>query len=112
MMKNRNYSKRRNLVVASWNVRSLVESSGDVRVCRSRQLLGEKSEVVDRKLDLLAAELSRYGVSVAGLQETRWFGKDIWPAVGGWTLLHSGRPVPGAGEKLARQEGVGIMLDE
>jgi len=44
------------------------ESSGDVRVCHSRQLLGKRSEVVDRKL--VAAELSRHGVSVAGVQET------------------------------------------
>jgi len=42
---------------------------------------GRSLEVVDRKLDLLAVELSRYGVSVAGVQETRWFGKDMWPAV-------------------------------
>ena len=45
--------------MASWNVRTLVESSGDVRVCRKRQALGERSEVVDRKLDLLVGELKR-----------------------------------------------------
>ena len=54
-------------MVGTWNVRTLVEGSGDLRVCRKRQL-GEKSEVVDRKLDLLVKEVNRYGVSVAGIQ--------------------------------------------
>ena len=105
----KSYNRRSDLVVASWNVRTLVECSGDVRVCRKRP---ENSGVVDRKLDLLAAELKRYGVSVAGVQESKWFGKGIWPAAGGWTFLHSGRPVPEIGEKAVRHEGVGIILDE
>ena len=47
---------------------------------------------VNRKLMLLVAEL-RYKVSVAGIQDTKWFGADVWPATGG--LLHSGRSTPG-----------------
>ena len=46
-------------------------------------MLGERSEVVDRKLDLLVSELKRYRVSVAGIQENWWFGKDVWPAADG-----------------------------
>ena len=52
--------------------------------------VGVESNVVDRKLDLLVKETEHYGVSVAGIQETKWFGKDVWPATGGYTFLHSG----------------------
>ena len=55
----KNSRKLRTLVVGTWNVRTLVECSGDARVCRRRQLVGDRSEVVDRKLDLLAGELKR-----------------------------------------------------
>ena len=27
--------------------------------------------------------------SVVGIQETKWFGKDVWPAVEGFMFLHS-----------------------
>ena len=111
-MKKKRKNSRRDFIVGSWNVRTLVECSGDVRVCRKRQVLGERSEVVDRKLDLLVSELKRYRVSVAGIQESRWFGKDVWPAADGYTFLHSGRPLPEDGDVAARNEGVGILLDE
>ncbi len=66
-------------MVGTWNVRSLVEGSGGLRVCRKRYAACGHSESVDRKLDLLVKELERYGVSVAGIQESKWFGKDVWP---------------------------------
>ena len=50
-------------------------------------------------------------MSVAGIQEIKWFGKDVWP-VGGYIFLHSGRPLPGDQERASRNEGVGIALDE
>ena len=56
-------------------------------------------------------EVKRYGISVAGIQETKWFGKDVWPAAEGFTFLHSGRPLLANGEDAARNEGVGIMLN-
>ena len=87
-MKEKERNSRNDLIVGSWNVRTLVESSGDVRICQKQQLVGEKSEVIDRKLDLLAAELKRYGVSTAGIHESRWFGKDVWPVADGYTFLH------------------------
>ena len=37
----------------------------------------EKSGKIDRKTDFLVGELRKYGVSVAGIQETKWFGKDV-----------------------------------
>ena len=74
-------------------------------------MLDGRSEVVDRKLDLLVGEMKRYGVSVTGIQESRWFGREVWPAADGYTFLHSGRPLPGKDETVARNEGVGILLD-
>ena len=65
---------------------------------------------MDCKLDLLGKKLRHYGVSVAAIQETKWFGKDVWQA-DGHTFLHSGRPLPKDGEPV-RNEGVCILLDE
>lgn len=87
-------SSGRDLVVDSWNV----GSSGDVHGCRKWQVLEERSEAVDRKLDLLVGELKRYGVSVAGKQETRWFERNVWPAADGYTCLHSEMPLTGKSE--------------
>ena len=50
-------------------------------------------------------------MSVEGIHETKWFGKDIRP-VGGYTFLHSCRPLPGDQERASRNEGFGIALDE
>ena len=52
-------------------------------------------------------ELKRYRVSVAAIQETRWFGKDIWQA-DDFVFVHSGHPLPAEGEPALRNEGVGI----
>ena len=64
-----------NLTICSWNVRSLTEISGDIRI--SRRNGPPSNSTVDRKLDLLVGELKRYRVSVAGIQETKWFGSDV-----------------------------------
>ena len=107
-------NSRRCLTVGTWNVRTLVESVGDERICRKVNKPGNHRNdhgMVDRKLDLLARELKRYGVSIAGIQETKWFGNDVWPA-DGYTFLHSGRPLPSDQERAARNEGVGIALDK
>ena len=37
-------------------------------------MLGERSDVVDRKLDLLVGELKRYGGGAVGFGGGRWFG--------------------------------------
>ena len=70
----------------------MVECSGDGRVCRKRKVFGERCEAVNRKLDLLVGELKRYGVLLAGVQESKWFGKYAWPAAYGYTFLNSERP--------------------
>ena len=99
------------LFAASWNVRSLVEDSGDARVCRSTTTVPcHDIRTVDRKIDFLAAELTRCRIAVAGDQETKWFGSDVW-SVGKNTFLHSCRPLPADGEPRRRNEVVGIFLD-
>ena len=102
---------------ATWNVRTLVKNTGDDRrICRVRpnpkvcHLPSDGPHCVDRKLDLLVNELKKLNVAIAGMQETKWFGQDVWNA-DGYTLLHSGRTLPGDGESLLRNKGVGIVLD-
>ena len=118
-------TKSYRLSFATWNIRTLVESAGgDRRICRSRPQSQSQSHSeapptapptgphnVDRKLDFLVKELKRLGVSITGIQETKWFGKDIWTA-DGYTLLHSGRPLPNEDDPHSRNEGVGIILDK
>ena len=46
--------------------------------CRSRpRQAPDVSSVVNRKLDLMVTELRRYRVSVAAIQETKWYGRDV-----------------------------------
>ena len=99
--------KRRRITTKSWTVRSLVEDTGDPRVSRRSST---SHSGVDRKLDLLADELRVHGIDLASIQETRWFGNDVWPA-GACTFLHSGRPLPQDGQPARRNEGVGIFLN-
>ena len=99
----RKQERRRNcFAVGTWNVRTLVESTGDERVCRKRPVSvikpGNQCGDPDRKLNLVVRELRRYRVAVAGIQESKWFGSDVWPA-DGYTFLHSGRPLPSDQEK-------------
>ena len=99
-------------MIATWNVRSLVENAGDERICRKRPNEAlQNPNTVDRKSDLLVRELRRYQVSIGAVQETKWFGCNVWQA-DGHTLLHSGRSLPGNNENGARKEGIGILLDE
>ena len=37
-----------------------------------------KSVLVDRKAALMMHELSKCGVSMAGISEPKWFGKDLY----------------------------------
>ena len=66
---------------------------------------------MDRGLDFLTKELRRFGVAVAGIQETKWFGKDVWTSED-CVFLHSGRPLPAEGDPARRNEGVGIWLNK
>ena len=107
------------IAFATWNVHTVVENAGgDRRIGRSRAKPGPGPQVsdtsvdlhyMDRKLDFLVKELRRLGVVIAGIQETQWFGKDMW-TVDGYTLLHSGRTLPDETDPRVRNEGVGILL--
>ena len=64
-------NSRRCLTVGTWNVRTLVESVGDERICRKVNKPGNHRNdhgMVDRKLDLLARELKRYGYPSQGFR--------------------------------------------
>ena len=57
----------------------------------------------------LTKELRRPGVAVAGIQEAKWFGKDVWTSED-CVFLHSERLLPAEGDPARRNEGVGIWL--
>ena len=87
--------------VATGNVHSLVEDfGGDVRICHACPL----SSCLDKKFDFLAPEMKRYNLDISAVQETRWFGSDVW-TTGGYSMLHFGRTMP---EK--ERVGIGIIM--
>ena len=103
-------------MIATWNVRSLVENAGDVRICRKRPNEAlQNPNSVDRKLDLLVRELRRHQVSIGAVQETmsKWFGCDVWQA-DRYTLscTRADHCLTTMTMHGARKEGVGILLDE
>ena len=59
--------------MGTWNVRLMVDTEGPIEVA-SRW--GQRGE--DRKVDLIEMELKRYDVKVAALQETKWFGSEVY----------------------------------
>ncbi len=89
---------------ASWNVRSLLNSSGSLATASAR---GKTSD--DRRIDVVVDELGRLGIEAAGLQETRWFGQAAYD-VGDSVVLASGRSLPQTGDPSRRGEGVAIVL--
>ena len=63
----------------------------------------------ERKVDQVVAELERYNVDVAGVQEVKWFGCGVY-RVAESVVIAAGRPVPSAGVVNRRGEGVAIVL--
>ena len=94
------------MYAATWNVRSLLDSEGPIETARQRS---EVDRVEDRKIDLVVRELGRYGVKVAALQETKWFGNAVY-RVGDCTVLAAGQPSPKPDMPTQRGEGVAIAL--
>ena len=92
--------------VGTWNVRSMVDTEGSLAIASRRQD-GQRGE--DRKVDLVVREMKRYNVKVAGLQETKWFGCDVYD-VAGCMVLTSGRPLPDTEDSFQRGEGVALVL--
>ena len=101
----------RRLNFATWNVRTLVENQGDPKIARKQPSTILSDTVVDRKFEFLTAELKQFTVVVAAIQETKWFGSDVWSS-SGFTMLHSGRDLPRAEDESARRnEGVCLVLN-
>ena len=71
---------------------------------------GGRGIIVDRKAMLMVRELCRFGMSVVGISETNWFGSAVYD-VDKCLILHSDCAVPGEGEKVERNEGVGVVLE-
>ena len=87
-------------VLASWNVRTLLDIDGSIETARKG--VGDAEVVDERKIDQVVGELNRYKVDVAALQETKWFGSGVYE-VGKSVVLAVGRHVPGDG--VVKQRG-------
>ncbi len=83
------------------------ECWGNRRITRAVQAYMQWTE----KLDLLVKELKLLEVAIDGMQETKWFGNDVWVS-GGHTLLHSGRTLPDETSPQMRNGGMGIVFNE
>ena len=98
------------LYVGTWNVHLLVETSRNRRVCCSHHVAyGDTG--VERKLDLLVKELARYCISIAGIQEMKWFGLTSGPLVNGHFYILVKFCLLMMIRITIRREGVGILLD-
>ena len=71
---------------------------------------GARGVAVDRKATLMVQELKRFRMDITGISETKWFGQAVYN-VEGYTILHSGRPIPTETQAAERGEGIGIVLD-
>ncbi len=60
-----------------WHLRTsdLLEVEGSVRTARQGS---EVKDAEDRKIDQVESELGRYGAVVGALQETKWFGDEMY----------------------------------
>ena len=81
------------MFVATWNVRSLLESEGLVETACQ---ISEVQLAEDRKIDLVITELEWFGGAAYKVKDS--------------VVLATGRPVPQKGEPRQRGEGVAIVL--
>ena len=75
----------------TWNIQftCIVDTERSVAIASTRKN-GQRG---DRKVDLVVGKLRTYNVKVAGLQETKWFGCDVYEVMGS-VVLTSGRSMP------------------
>ena len=86
----RRHPEAQSLNVASWNVRTLLETK----------------RTVGRPMAIVARELDRYSIDIAALSETRVLGDTVFDEIGGgYTFFLKGKP---DGEK--RHHGVGFAI--
>ena len=95
--------------LATWNVRTLLDVDGSIGTARQGSEAGEVSVVDERKIDQVVGELDRYKVVVGALQETKWFGSNVY-RVGESVVLTAGREIPTGRGVRQRGEGVAIVL--
>ena len=63
------------------------------------------------KIDLIVHELARYNILVGALQETRWFGNEVYVyRVADGVVLMAGRCTPTKGDVVQRGEGLALVL--
>ena len=84
----------------TWNVRSMVDTAGCVEVASRHAGRGE-----DCKVDLVISEQARYVIVVGALQETKWFGNEVYEVTDS-VVLTSGRRTPMQGDIGSRGEGL------
>ena len=94
------------LTASTWNIRSMVDTAGLVEVS-SQTSNNQRGQT--RKVDQIVFELTRYGVSVGALQETKWFGDAVYE-MNGNVLLSAGQPTPADGVPIQRGGGVALVL--
>ena len=63
--------------------------------------------MVDCKVEFLVCELKRFKMSMVRISETKWFGQAVY-LVDSYTVVHSKRPMPAAGDVAQCGEGIGI----
>lgn len=102
-------SKSSTWFLGSWNVRSLLDCDGSVETARQRSEAGAGLSVDIRKIDQVIRELERYQISVAALQETKWYNNAMYK-VKDSIVLAAGRPTPSDRQPNKRGEGVAIVL--
>ncbi len=61
--------------LASWNISSLLDKEGSIETARKCSGVMDTEE---RRVDQVVSELDRYGVVVGALQETKWFGNEVY----------------------------------
>ena len=86
--------------MGTWNVHTMVDTEDPIEVA-SRW--GQRGE--DRKVDLIEMVLN---VKVAALQETKWFGIEVYQ-VGGSVVLTAGREKPSKGNDMQRGEEMVLL---
>ena len=92
--------------LAAWNVRTLLDSEGSVGTARQGRDAGQAE---DHRVNLVVCELKRYNMTVVTLQETLFFGNEVYN-VGDSVVLTAERPPPALGESVKSGEGVAIVL--
>ncbi|XP_065195630.1 craniofacial development protein 2-like [Sycon ciliatum] len=100
--------------LASWNVRSLVNASGPVETAFVRKNSNFRNsnfefDKDDRRVDVVVGELKRLDKEVAGLQETRWFGEEVY-SVGDSAVLSTRWRLPSGDGSFLRGACVAVVL--